>query len=53
MFDFAYNLALPTAHLQINEALRSHKRYMHYFERYKQHLDSLTKEKNNKCAAGS
>jgi hypothetical protein len=24
---------------------------MHYFERYKQHLDSLTKEKNNRCAA--
>lgn len=37
---------------QINDALRSHKRYMHYFERYKQHLDSLTKEKNNRCGAG-
>ncbi|KAF6250673.1 hypothetical protein COO60DRAFT_1471727 [Scenedesmus sp. NREL 46B-D3] len=35
--------------LQINDALRSHKRYMHYFERYKQHLDSLTKEKNNRA----
>lgn len=39
--------ALP-ALLQVNEAMRSHKRYMHYFERYKQHMDSLTKEKNNR-----
>ncbi|WIA17066.1 hypothetical protein OEZ85_013967 [Tetradesmus obliquus] len=37
------------ADARINDALRSHKRYMHYFERYKQHLDSLTKEKNNRA----
>jgi hypothetical protein len=34
--------------VQANEALRNHKRYMHYFERFKQHLDSLTKEKGNR-----
>lgn len=37
------------AALQANEALRNHKRYMHYFERYNQHLDSLRKEKDNRC----
>eukprot|EP00879_Flechtneria_rotunda_P017835 GHRR01018694.1.p3 GENE.GHRR01018694.1~~GHRR01018694.1.p3 ORF type:complete len:197 (+),score=79.57 GHRR01018694.1:1946-2536(+) len=36
------------ADARINNATRQHKRYMHYFERYKQHLDSLTKEKNNR-----
>eukprot|EP00878_Enallax_costatus_P004275 GHUV01004505.1.p1 GENE.GHUV01004505.1~~GHUV01004505.1.p1 ORF type:complete len:527 (+),score=139.84 GHUV01004505.1:269-1849(+) len=33
---------------KVNEAQRNHKRYMHYFERYKQHLDSLNKEKSNR-----
>eukprot|EP00775_Hariotina_reticulata_P013428 gene13428-13556_t len=36
------------ADAKANEALRNHKRYMHYFERFKQHLDSLTKEKSNR-----
>ncbi len=28
-----------------DEALAKHKRYMHYFERYKNHADSFQKEK--------
>jgi ariadne-1 len=29
---------------KIDNAARSHKRYMHYFERYKLHMDSYSKE---------
>lgn len=34
---------------RINEAQRNHKRYMHYFERWKGHVDSLVKEATNRC----
>ena len=33
---------------RIDEAQRNHKRYMHYFERWKGHVDSLVKERTNR-----
>lgn len=33
---------------KIDEAQRNHKRYMHYFERFKQHSDSHSKEKTKR-----
>ena len=33
--------------MQISEASRNHKRYIHYFERSKQHQDSLKEEKKH------
>lgn len=34
--------------LRVNEAARNHKRYMHYFERFKVHDDSHSKEKHKR-----
>ena len=42
----------PLACRRIDEAARNHKRYMHYFERFKQHSDSHTKEKAKRCVGG-
>jgi ariadne-1 len=30
--------------VQVESAARNHQRYMHYFERYKGHMDSFYKE---------
>lgn len=34
---------------RMGEAARNHKRYMFYFERFKNHADSIKKEKANRC----
>jgi hypothetical protein len=33
---------------RMTEAARNHKRYMFYFERFKNHADSIQKEKANR-----
>jgi hypothetical protein len=37
---------------RMSEAARNHKRYMFYFERFKNHADSIKKEKANRWAGG-
>lgn len=34
---------------RMGEAARNHKRYMHYFTLFKNHADSIQKEKANRC----
>jgi hypothetical protein len=40
--------------VRVGEAARNHKRYMFYFERFKNHADSIKKEKANRwgCCEG-